>query len=299
MSAFLFDGFRRFPLSPGANSLGRGARRNTVVLEDELVSGVHAWVLGMSDSSWVILDRNSTNGTWVNQRLVERQVLEPLDAVQVGNTRLVFHVEPEAGAPSSAAGTLVASATAQASRFLEVDRDLGTPLAGGPGAPAFDRLLALQGACRGMLGARGRDPLFLWAAARARDLLDADRSHLMRISEAGEVLERVAGAGWGQAAGPPHHAWVLAGEVVRADRALRWGDVLQVPGIGPGPRMHAVAMVDVGAALGAPVRARGELVAALLVDRRVQGAPFGVVDLTVLQHLARALGGAWPVEGEP
>ncbi|HZD10397.1 MAG TPA: FHA domain-containing protein [Candidatus Binatia bacterium] len=79
-----------FPLSP-VTSIGR-ANSNTVVLEDDFVSGEHA-LLMLRGQQWWLEDLNSRNGTLLNgARLTEATVVSPGDVIVIGNVQL--KVEP-------------------------------------------------------------------------------------------------------------------------------------------------------------------------------------------------------------
>ena len=78
-----------FPLSAeSALSIGR-ARANDVVLEDASVSSQHCRVRP-ERGRFVVHDLQSTNGTLVNGRPVEHQLLDEGDVIQVGETSLQF-----------------------------------------------------------------------------------------------------------------------------------------------------------------------------------------------------------------
>lgn len=80
----------QFPLSP-VTSIGR-APSNTVVLEDDYVSGEHA-LLMLRGQQWWLEDLNSRNGTLLNgTALSEATVISPGDVITIGNTRL--KIEP-------------------------------------------------------------------------------------------------------------------------------------------------------------------------------------------------------------
>jgi hypothetical protein len=73
-------------LDDGA-TLGRGDRAS-VVLTDPAVSAEHAR-LARADGKWVVIDLGSTNGTLVNQSLIDGQAaLAPGDVLGLGNVRL-------------------------------------------------------------------------------------------------------------------------------------------------------------------------------------------------------------------
>lgn len=65
-------------------------KANTIVLPDEKCSRHHCEVL-REGPDWVVRDRNSRNGTLVNEKAVnERQTLFDGDVIRVGRTELVF-----------------------------------------------------------------------------------------------------------------------------------------------------------------------------------------------------------------
>ena len=77
-----------FQLEP-STTIGR-VESNDVVLNEETVSSRHAAV-EFHDGRWWIRDLGSTNGTLLNNELVNGQdQLEPGDLIQVGGVRLQF-----------------------------------------------------------------------------------------------------------------------------------------------------------------------------------------------------------------
>jgi len=78
-------------LSPvSASSLGRSPT-NDVVLDDVGASGEHCRIRP-EKGGFVVLDLGSTNGTFVNDRRVERHVLESGDVIRIGESRFVFRL---------------------------------------------------------------------------------------------------------------------------------------------------------------------------------------------------------------
>jgi ABC transport system ATP-binding/permease protein len=73
--------------SRGSVTVGR-AKTNSVVVEDALASRVHA-VLVSSPAGLEVRDNNSSNGTFVNGRLITRAILRDGDIVTIGNTDLL------------------------------------------------------------------------------------------------------------------------------------------------------------------------------------------------------------------
>lgn len=80
---------RQFGLDRGRNTVGRDATRCDIALDDEAVSGEHARI-NFERGQFVIYDLASTNGTFVNNRRIQRQALIDNDVILMGNTTLVF-----------------------------------------------------------------------------------------------------------------------------------------------------------------------------------------------------------------
>lgn len=80
------------PLTKGEVRIGR-AHDNDIPLNDRYVSRHHA-ILRYTPPYFEIIDLDSANGVWVNQKRVYRQILKPGDVLQIGATR--FHFKGEA-----------------------------------------------------------------------------------------------------------------------------------------------------------------------------------------------------------
>lgn len=80
---------RHFAISPDGFGIGRQAD-NELVLDGELmVSRQHA-IIAWEQDQYVLYDRDSANGTWVNDQRVFRHILTPGDRIQIGQSRFVF-----------------------------------------------------------------------------------------------------------------------------------------------------------------------------------------------------------------
>jgi len=77
-----------YPLSSDNVSLGRGLE-NDIVLEDRRVSRIHAR-LTKTGGYWTVRDEGSTNGTFVNGRMVAQHVLKNGDRLSLGGLELTF-----------------------------------------------------------------------------------------------------------------------------------------------------------------------------------------------------------------
>lgn len=75
-------------LKAGANSIGRQST-NTIPLKDSTLSRLHCEVI-LAGTVATLLDKGSRNGTLLNGKKVEAQVLQPGDKVQIGATTLWY-----------------------------------------------------------------------------------------------------------------------------------------------------------------------------------------------------------------
>ncbi|MBI4165448.1 MAG: FHA domain-containing protein [Acidobacteria bacterium] len=99
---------RSFTIGPQGLLIGRDPANCQVVVADDEISRIHAWV-GFDELGQVIVrDRKSANGTYVNQVRVQERVLRPTDVFAVGlDQHHTFRVElaavpAEAPAPQQA-----------------------------------------------------------------------------------------------------------------------------------------------------------------------------------------------------
>lgn len=82
-----------FDNGPQVISIGRRST-NDVCIPNLSVSGVHARVT-IEDNIARIEDNNSTNGTYVNGRLISRQILNNGDEIVIGKTRVMVNLEAQ------------------------------------------------------------------------------------------------------------------------------------------------------------------------------------------------------------
>ncbi len=87
--AYLMLDDTTYPLAGETITLGRGLE-NTIVLEDRRVSRGHATLIS-SGGHWSVRDEGSTNGTFVNDRMVTQHALKHGDRLSLGGLDLVFH----------------------------------------------------------------------------------------------------------------------------------------------------------------------------------------------------------------
>jgi hypothetical protein len=80
-----------FPLRMGRNVLGRD-RRSDVVVSDDQASAHHAdLVFRPEERRFILMDHNSTNGTYVNEAEIEpRRDLAGNDVIRIGSHKFLF-----------------------------------------------------------------------------------------------------------------------------------------------------------------------------------------------------------------
>lgn len=80
---------RKIVLGSAALDIGRSSK-NDLVIDDESVSRHHARIMRSRDSAYVVGDMGSTNGTYVNDRLVTERELNDGDQLKVGRSIMKF-----------------------------------------------------------------------------------------------------------------------------------------------------------------------------------------------------------------
>jgi len=112
----------RYDLANHESALGIGRDAgNFVQLEDNEVSRRHAEIRRVGDA-FVVGDLKSSNGTWLNDRKIERAELASGDRIQVGRTVLVYARD---GADAPAAGMVDIVAGTHAADGSRIVRSIG------------------------------------------------------------------------------------------------------------------------------------------------------------------------------
>jgi pSer/pThr/pTyr-binding forkhead associated (FHA) protein len=80
-----------FPVRMGRNVIGRD-RRSDIVIADDQASSHHAdLVFRPEERRFILMDHNSTNGTYVNEAEIEpRRDLAAKDIIRIGSHRFLF-----------------------------------------------------------------------------------------------------------------------------------------------------------------------------------------------------------------
>ena len=86
-------------LTPAGLTLGRSSDNQFVLTDEPLVSRHHAEI-HWEDDAWLLNDRESANGTWVDGQRIGRHALLPGQHVQLGATEWIFSDQALLVAPS-------------------------------------------------------------------------------------------------------------------------------------------------------------------------------------------------------
>lgn len=100
---------------------------NDIVLENRGVSRKHA-MIEFNENAAVIIDNESLNGTFVNNRKINEEVLRDSDIITIGKYSLVYHTNSSQSQDESAGfdGTMVLNTRVQKERLAndKIDRQI-------------------------------------------------------------------------------------------------------------------------------------------------------------------------------
>ncbi|MGQ9599049.1 MAG: protein kinase domain-containing protein [Anaerolineae bacterium] len=82
---------QRFSIPEQGLTIGRNPDNDVRLLDDVMVSRHHA-VIVIEQGQYVLYDRDSANGTWVNEQRIFRHVLTPGDQIQIWQSQFLFSV---------------------------------------------------------------------------------------------------------------------------------------------------------------------------------------------------------------
>src|SRR5437667_3287734 len=79
-------------LRAGSNRLGRG-RNNDFPIEHPTVSALHCEII-FEEGAVAVRDCGSTNGTFINGKVIKQSVLQPGDTLHLGEVEMLFEIAP-------------------------------------------------------------------------------------------------------------------------------------------------------------------------------------------------------------
>lgn len=101
-------------------SIGR-TNDNDIILENRGVSRKHAQIEFNGDAA-VIIDNESLNGTFVNNRRISEEILRDDDVITIGKYALEYHGDSEAPDPAGELDGTMVLKTKQQKKLLDNDR---------------------------------------------------------------------------------------------------------------------------------------------------------------------------------
>jgi len=186
-----------------------------ILLDNLAVSGAHASIFTVGDDSF-IQDQNSTNGTFINNKRVNKHHLRNGDMITIGNHTLIYVNESAVNPVPDLARTVVVRPE-QASAMLSTAAPGGTAVAEQPGAKARTRagaIFILSGASSG----------------KRIDLLKAV-TNLGKAGKRAGVINRNPDGSYVLTSGGAEVNPKLNGAAVDADgKELRNGDIIEISG---------------------------------------------------------------------
>ncbi len=253
--------------------LGRGLRADLVV-EDVLVSRIHSAV-ACGPEGFLIRDRESLNGTYVNEKRVHEAGLRDGDIIRVGRTRLEFRAEGKE-AKQDAGATLLSKTLAGGFSVISATDD--------PQRAAKDLAIVYR---VGNIIASERDltvlcPVILEAVL---EVLEAESAALLLADERTGKLQEVAlrGATGGAAA----YSHSIAEQCYSIGACVATSDALSDKRFSSA---ETVSEARIRAALCAPVQTNDAIIGTIYVDRRSTTAEFDLSDLELLSAIGKQAG---------
>lgn len=132
-------------LKQGINTIGRASEEADLVIDHDSLSSAHCEIEISAGERLMVRDLGSTNGTFLNDRLVDKAELEPGDTLQLGSIRMVIEELPApelARAPNCEPELTATSASSSISRLHLESSPTWVP--SNPTASASSRLETLE-----------------------------------------------------------------------------------------------------------------------------------------------------------
>jgi transcriptional regulator with GAF, ATPase, and Fis domain len=276
---------RTFELRRATVTFGR-ARTCTVSLEDVSLSRTHAQI--EAEPGGVFLrDLNSRNGTFLGDERVDRVALSEGDEIRIGNTRIVYHGQAEAGELTGPA-----SETARwTAKLFERDARAGSPpIEGGRGEVGEVALRRLLTMIRRIAGELEPERVLTRILDAAIEVVDAERGFLVTVEET-QLRIPVARDFWRKDIPSPAFelSRSIALEVVRRGEALLTDDAMRDERFDERVSVHDLKIRSV---LCVPLRHEGRVVGAIYLDNRFSRRCFDHTDLQAIELFAEPASGA-------
>jgi adenylate cyclase len=278
------------PLRKGVVTMGR-APQNDLVMRDKISSRVHSRIVKTAFGHKVV-DLGSSNGTFVNNRKVAKeQALKDGDVIKIGNTQLIYRVEPE-GAIMPGAGQSEIFATQIVKSAHEVSAAMGTTgsLAEAKKIPTgrlSENLYILYRIGKMLTSARNVDELLHTAMDLIFKVLKADRGLLMLVDPGtGKLTPKVSRSRTGTNA-EIEVSSTISSKVIEEKVSILTSDATADPRFSDG---RSIALQNIRSALCVPLWEEGQQVRGIIyIDNTHEPNVFGESDLDLLTAVANQI----------
>ena len=219
-------GTRDIALTKESMTIGRRPD-NDICLPDPAVSGDHAQIVTLRSDSF-LEDLGSTNGTFVNGRPAQKQLLRDGDVIDIGRERLVYLVEDDAVPDSGLYASLQRRSAAERARGG--DRQ-GTPSGRGAEVATSSSALTTPHAVSTDLGLKLARLVVLTGPHAGRSVVLT--KEVTSVGRAGVQVALVRRTPHGYVVAPVEGSTpplVNGGEIDGAGTVLATGDVLEIAG---------------------------------------------------------------------
>lgn len=284
-----------FAVDPGGTDIGRQTRTGLSLPLDS-VSRRHAQ-LKLEDSEWILSDLNSSNGTYVNGKKIERAALRDGDRITLGRANLTFHTAdsdvlmvPDDKEQSS--GLRLVPDEEDSSVILSTQLSEKTPFKSATvektTAEHLDklnqRLLALYQLSDILRGESRRENILNVLMQMIFDNLPADRGVIVRTDD---VIDRLVPELFKYREGTENREFVLSSTITR--KALEEKVAVLIRDVRIDSRFkssESIMASDIRSAMCVPLTGKRDLMGLLFLDSRENVHAFTEDDLAFVSALA-------------
>lgn len=280
----------KYPIRKGVVTVGRG-EKNDFVMKDKIASRVHSKLIKTAFGHKIV-DLGSSNGTFVNNRRVgKEQILKDGDAIQIGETTLVYHVEPEgvipgAGPQSGVMATQIVKSAQEVSHTMGTTKSL-TAARKFPTARLSQNLYILYRIGKMLNSARNVEELLHTAMDLIFKVLKADRGLLMLVDpKTGKLIPKVSRSKKGSTA-EIEVSSTISSKVTKEKVSILTSDATADPRFSDG---RSIAIQNIRSALCVPLWEEGQHVRGIIyIDNTHEPNVFGEADLDLLTAVANQI----------
>jgi adenylate cyclase len=277
------------PLRKGVITVGR-APQNDFIMKDKLSSRLHFKIVKTAFGHKVV-DLGSSNGTFVNNRKVNKeQALKDTDVIKIGNTQLIYRVEPEGALSGTGSSEILATQIVKSAQ--EVSMSIGTT---GSLAEArkfqtarlSQNLYILYRIGKMLISARNVDELLQTAMDLIFKVLKADRGLLMLVDPGtGQLAPKVSRSRTGTNA-EIEVSSTISSKVMEEKVSIMTSDATVDPRFSDG---RSIALQNIRSALCVPLWEEGQQVRGIIyIDNTHEPNVFGEPDLDLLTAVANQI----------